>query len=90
MTDYKTPPLPDRQFFRVTTTTWSLYPLEIQLREKRFFGSRELESSLSENTPEAIHETMQHLISKRTRRLAARQKSTQYCGDYPPKTLEES
>lgn len=83
-----TPKLPPNQFFRVKRINWSRYPLEVQLRRKHLIGSTEIGSTLSNNSPESIHRSMLRLLDCQQQRAQARKTDNAFCGDYPPKTLE--
>lgn len=84
------PPLPPNHFFRVVpnTNSNSKWPLVVEVRVKKMYGSRAydrfVDLSLAESTPESIADSMWRL-SARTMAEAARKDSiAQYCGDYYP------
>lgn len=87
MTDYKTPPLPDRQFFRVTKAYIKvLGPYYVTLRQKTWYGSKKLEGCHADN-PADIHSTMRYLKRLHNKKQTWN-RNPNLLGDYPPKTLE--
>lgn len=87
--------LPDvgsRYFWRIKRWNYSGsgHSLIIQLRERRWYGSRKVEDGISKHTPSDIISTC-HFILRRSAeqraKLATISDRDLYVGDYPPKTL---